>query len=122
MSQPLALTRHGDWSFRLASGSAVDLAAWLFEHHGYSRRSVKNSLLECERCERGPAHNRAIVIAFHSGAVLVQGSAQPRQTAADLLASLVIDTPPGAEQLRLFGGTVEETPDGGLWVAFGGAE
>jgi hypothetical protein len=121
MIQAPALHRSGTWSFKIATGTAAELASWLVEQHGYTHRTVKNSMLECERCERGPAHNRAIVIAFKSGAVIVQGSATPRYETVQILAGLVADDAPEGEQLDLFGGTVEEY-DGGHWIAFGGAE
>jgi hypothetical protein len=107
MQQSITLTRAGDWSFKLHTGTPADLACWL-DQRGYVRRTVKNSNLEAERLDKGPLHNRAVIIAFASGAVLVQGSTGPRQEAVDTLATLVCDEMRPGEQLELFGGTVEE--------------
>jgi hypothetical protein len=101
---PPQLTEQSPYSYRLIRGKPAALAAWLHAR-GFDRTSVKVAGSECYRLERpSPRRERAIVIIFASGSILVQGHPQPRDEALALLCELVIEVEPAGAQLELFGG------------------
>lgn len=98
---PPALIRQSSCSFRMASGTPGQLAAWL-QQRGYGQRRAGDGVIRLER--PAPAGERAIVLVFSSGAVLCQGSPGPRDALIALLSGLLAEPEPAGRQLELFGG------------------
>jgi hypothetical protein len=100
--QPPTLKDRTPFSFEITTGRPGDLALWL-EGHGYSRVTIRNSIIEAHRLEGALQRGeRAVITVFKSGVAVVMGHEVPRTEAIKLLRGLVVDEQPAGEQLELF--------------------